>query len=225
MRARFLVERGTKDNITITLLSTDLSFELFEQKTKRRYLSEQGVPQDLRPIYEEVYDGRLQINWTVRKAGYYSSNNSTDSLSYSNMAEQLENQIHAMFLEICKLCFNNEIINRVEQKKRAIQLEMERKKQIEKENCEKQRKLEEKRQTQINSIINNIPNDANKWFQHNQLLRYADELEKFLFTCQVEDTVNLLRKYIELVRDNADKCNPLKSILDQMQAIELPEES
>ena len=48
--------------------------------------------------------------------------------------------------------------------------------------------------------------------QHNQLLRYADELEKFLFTCQVEYTVNLLRKYIELVRDNADKCNPLKRL-------------
>lgn len=227
LRARFSVERGTKDNITITLLSTDLSFELFEQKTKRRYLSELGVPQNLRPIYEEVYDGRLQINWTIHKAGYYSTDKPASTvLSYSDSDDKrLENQIPAMVLEVCKLCFNNEVINEIEQKKRAIQFEMERKKLIEKENYEKQRKLEEKRQVQIDSIINDIPNDANKWFQHNQLLRYADELEKFLLTCQVEDTVNLLRKYIELVRDNADKCNPLKSILDQMRAIELPEES
>ncbi|AEG61730.1 hypothetical protein [Desulforamulus ruminis] len=227
LEARFSVERGNQDNITITLLSSDLSFEIFEHKTKRRYLSEQGVLQDLRPIYEEVYDGRLQINWTVHKAGYYSTDKSASTiLSYSDSDEErLEDQIPSVVLEVCKLCFNNEIINRVEQKKRAIQFEIERKKRIEKENIERQRNLEEKRQAQIDSLINELPNHANNWFKRNQLLRYADELENFLVTCQEQETIQLLQIYIQLVRENADIYNPLSNILDKMRTIELLESS
>jgi len=221
LRARFSVERGTKDNITITLLSTDLSFELFEQKTKRRYLCEQGAPQDLRPIYEEVYDGKLQINWTVRKAGYYSTDKSASTvLSYSDSDDKrLENQIPSMVLEVCKLCFNNEIINRVEQKKRAIQFEIERKKRIEKENIERQRNLEEKRQVQRDALINDLVKHADDWFNREKLLRYADELENYLITLGEEETNQLLQGYIQLVRENADRYNPIDHILDRMRAI------
>lgn len=227
LKARFSVERGNQDNITITLLSTDLSFELFEHKTKRRYLSEQGIPQDLRPIYEEVYAGRLQINWTVRKAGYYSTDKSASTvLSYRDSDDKrLENQIPSMVLEVCKLCFNNEIISRVEQKKRAIQFEIERKKRIEKENIERQRNLEEKRQAQIDSLINELPNHANNWFKRNQLLRYADELENFLVTCQEQETIQLLQIYIQLVRENADRFNPISRIIKAMQIIESQEDN
>ena len=221
LRARFSVERGNKDNITITLLSTDLSFELFEHKTKRRYLVEQGVPQDLRPTYEEVYDGRLQIIWTVRKAGYYSTDKSASTiLSYSDSDEErLEDQIPSMVLEVCKLCFNNEIINRVEQKKRAIQFEIERKKRIEKENIERHRKLEEKRQVQRDALINDLVKHADDWFNREKLLRYADELENYLITLGEEETNQLLQGYIQLVRGNADRYNPIDHILDRMRTI------
>lgn len=222
LKARFSVERGNKDNITITLLSTDLSFALIEHKTKRRYLNKQGSTQDLRPIYEEVYDGGLQINWTARIVRYYSSDKSTPiSLSYSESDDKrLENQIPAMIHELCRLCFNDEIINGLEQKERSVQFEEERNKRIEKENTERQRNLGEKRQAQKDSLINELPNHANNWFKHNQLLRYADELETYLVNCEVEDRANLLRKYINFVRENADKFNPVERILDKMRLIE-----
>jgi hypothetical protein len=227
LKARFSVERGNKDNITITLLSTDLSFELVEHKTKRRNLSERSALHELRPIYEEVFDGRLQINWTARKARYYSSDKSAPILlSYSDSGnKQLENQIPAMVLELCKLCFNNEIINGFEHKERAIQFEEERSERLEKEYAEKQRKLGEKRKVQQETLINELPEHANNWFKRNQLLKFADELENYLANCEVVDTVNLLQKYIKLVRQNADNCNPLDRILDEMRALELLEES
>lgn len=209
LKARFSVERGNKDNITITLLSTNLSFELVEHKTKRRNLSEQDAKHDLRPIYEAVYDGRFQINWTARKAGYYSSDKPTALLSCSDADGQLENQIPAMVLEVCKLCFNNEIINGLKQKKRAIQFEEERNKRIEKENIERQRNLEEKRQEQKDSLINDLANHANNWFKHNELLRFSDELENLLITYKDKETIRLLQQYIRLMRENAEKLNPI----------------
>lgn len=224
LKARFSVERGNKDNITITLLSTDLSFELIEHKTKRRYLNEQSPSKDLRPTYEEVYDGILQIDWRARKAGYYTSDKSSVLLSFSDTDTQLENQIPAMVLELCKLCFNNEIINGFEHKERAIQFEEERSKRLEKEYAEKQRKLGEKRKAQQETLINELPKHANNWFKRNQLLKFADELENYLANCEVVDTVNLLQKYIKLVRQNADKCNPLDRILDDMRIIESSED-
>jgi len=188
-------------------------------------LNEQSSSKDLRPTYEEVYDGKLQIDWRARKAGYYSSDKSTALLSYSDTDAQLENQIPAMVLEICKLCFNNEIINGFEHKERAIQFEEERSKRLEKEYAEKQRKLGEKRKAQQESLINELPQHANNWFKRNQLLKFADELENYLVNSEVEDPANLLQKYIRLVRENADQCNPLDRILDEMRALDLPEES
>jgi hypothetical protein len=228
INARFSVEHGKKDNISISLLNTTLSFELNEQKSKRRYMREQNVSQELRPAYEEVHDGTLQIDWSVQKNGYYySSNKNTPTfLSYCDSDDnQLESQIPVMIFEIYRICCNNEILSGLEQKERSIQLEEERSKQSEKEQAEKRLKLETRRKAQKESLINELPKHADNWFKSNQLLKFADELESYLVNCQVEDTINLLRKYIMFVRENADKCNPINCILDEMRVIESSDES
>lgn len=74
-------------------------------------------------------------------------------------------------------------------------------------------------------MINELPKHADNWFKRNQLIKFADELESYLDNCQAEDTVNLLRNYIKFVRENADKCNPINRILDEMRAIESPDEN
>jgi len=227
LKARFSFERGNKDNITITLLSTALSFELFEHKSKRRYLIDQSSSQDLRPLYEKVFDGRLQINWTACKTGYYSSNKSPSTcLSYIDSDDKpLESQIPAMVIEVCRLCFNNEILNGLEEKERAIQYEQEKKKRLEKEHAEQKQKQEEKRQVHIDSLIKDLAEHADNWFKREYLLRYADELENYLITYKEGETVQLLQGYIRLVRENADKYNPINRIIDEMRAIKLTEES
>lgn len=66
---------------------------------------------------------------------------------------------------------------------------------------------------------------ANNWFKHEQLSRYADELEAHLATYTDEQAVQLLKEYILLVRENADRCNPLSHILREMRVIESQEDS
>lgn len=54
---------------------------------------------------------------------------------------------------------------------------------------------------------------------------YADELEARLADYEDEETVRLLKEYTQLVRESADKSNPLKHILREMRAIESQEDN
>lgn len=54
---------------------------------------------------------------------------------------------------------------------------------------------------------------------------YADELEAHLATYENEETARMLKEYIRLVRENADKSNPLKHILREMRAMESQEDT
>jgi len=227
LKANFLINRGDRDNISITLLSTAVSFDLHECKTKRRYLSDLKNVQDFRPLYEEVFDGRLQINWQMSKAEYYYGSDKTPfvRLTFIDCSNNpLENQIPAMILEVYKHCCNNEISNMLDYKKRTFKFEQEKNEQLAKELAEKYQKRKEEKQARKEILINNIVEHANNWFKHEQLSRYAEELETYLATCLDDDeTVQLLQLYIRLVRENSDKFNPLSHILHEMRAIELQE--
>jgi len=91
--------------------------------------------------------------------------------------------------------------------------------QYEQEEAEKLKKREAEKQTRRNALINNIRDHANKWFMYKQLSKYADELESYLATCENEETIQLLKEYIRLVKENAGKCNPLNRILQEMRAM------
>ena len=74
-------------------------------------------------------------------------------------------------------------------------------------------------QARKTTFIKGIGDHANNWFKHEQLSKYADELEDYTNTITDEDKARLLREYIRLVRKNADKYNPLSFILLEMGAI------
>ena len=220
------VDRGDKDNINITLLGTTISFDLCECKSKRRYLADQKT--EFKPLYEMVSDGRLQINWRKYEGRHYhgSENRPSDYLSYIDVVDnRLENQIPMMITELYKRCCDNEISAHHDHKKWVLEYEREKEEKQAKELREEQQKQEQKRQVHRNSLINDISVHANNWFKHEQLSRYADEIEAHLATYTDEKTVQLLKEYILLVRENADKCNPLSHILMEMRAIESQEDS
>ena len=95
---------------------------------------------------------------------------------------------------------------------------------LEKEILEKQQRSERKRQARMSSLINDIPAHAENWFKHEKLSQFADELESRLTTCG-EEEVRLLKEYIQLVRENSNKCNPLGHILQEMRTIELQDDN
>jgi hypothetical protein len=220
LKAKFTITKGI-DNISIILLSSAVSFDMRERKTKRRHIV---IPnQDFKPLYEEVFDGRLQISWQISKAGYYYDSNQDQAVCLSFIDTDnnpLENQIAAMIIEVYKQCCDNEISDELEEKRRALQLEKEENERRAKEQLEKQRKREADRQARKNALIKDINEHASKWFKHEQLSRYADELDAYLAACSDEETVRLLKGYIRLLRENADKYNPLSHILQEMRVIE-----
>ncbi|MFX4263145.1 hypothetical protein ACOBQJ_13235 [Pelotomaculum propionicicum] len=227
LKCSFSVDRGDRDNISITLLSTVVSFNVSECKTKRRHLIDSNKLQDLRPLYEEVYDGRLQINWQIRKSGYYYGSDKTHFI-YLNFIDRsnnlLENQISAMILEVYKHCCNNEISNVLEHKKRTLKFEQEKNEQLATELAKKLQKREEEKRARKEILINDLYKHSKNWFKRERLLRYADELENYLITYEKTEKVGLLQEYIRLVRENAEKYNPISQIIETMYAIELQED-
>jgi len=222
LKANFSVENNGKDNIRISLLSSTVYFEVSESKTKRRHLVNPSNSQDFRPLYEEVYDGNLLIKWQISKYAYYSSSNKepTVDLEYCDCKDySLENQISLMILEVYKQCCENELIHAIENKKWQLEREREEKDRQIKEYAQKQAKLEERTLAQKRSIINGILEQSNNWFKHEHLTRYADELDKYLATCSDTEAA-LLRSYILLVRETANKLNPVSDILETMRIIE-----
>ncbi|KLU63275.1 hypothetical protein CEB3_c03720 [Peptococcaceae bacterium CEB3] len=215
LKSSISVDRGDRDNINIILLGTRISFSLNECETKRRYLVERRT--EFKPLYEMVYDGRPQINWEIYKARNSCTNSeraSSSSISYIDAVDnRLEKQIPTMITELYKQCCDNEIVAHLNYKKQVLEYQLEKEEQRAKELREEQQQREQKKQANRNALINDIPAHADRWFKHESLSRYASELEASLATYADEETARLLRKYILLVRENADNCNPINYIL------------
>lgn len=226
LKADILVSNNNEDNVNIYLLSSLVSFKISESKTKRRHLVNSPKMREFRPLYEEVYNGNFRISWRItgyEQYSYYSNSNNGQSLylDYADSEDNpLENQISLMIPEVYMQCCENELKHTIEKKKRQQQYEYEEKEQLAKEEAQKLHRLEENRQAHKSTLINKIPKHANNWFKHEQLTKYADELDKYLASCLDEETVRLLKTYIQLVRENADNFNPLNHILDEMRIIE-----
>lgn len=226
LKANVSVSNSEKDNIGISLLDSTVSFEISESKTKRRHLANPSDIQDFRPLYEEIYDGNLRISWQVagyEEYTYYSRNSNSNKgqalcLDYSDSKDNpLESQISLMILEVYKQCCENKLKHTIESKKRHQEYEIEEKARLAKEEAQNLRKLEEKKQAQKNSIINGILEQSNNWFKREQLIKYAEELDKHLTSCSDAETVRLLHVYIQLVRENADKLDPINDIINEMR--------
>ncbi len=215
LKGNVSIERGKTDNIQLKLLGTPVSFEINECKTKRRHHNNMKASQEFRPLYEETFDGRLNISW---KLGDVQSN----FVDAEN--NHLENQISTMIFEAYKYCCEIEIYYNLDYKKRMLEYERYEEEKLEKEILEKQQRSERKRQARMSSLINDIPAHAENWFKHEKLSQFADELESRLTTCG-EEEVRLLKEYIQLVRENANKCNPLGHILQEMRTIELQDDN
>ena len=210
------------------MLGSTVSFEITESKTKRRHLPKSPDKQEFRPLYEEVYDGNLQINWQISYYNYafdsrYSSSNKEKASSFvfsDSKDSPLENHVSRMILVVYEQFCENEILRTVNSKKYQQEYELEKKARLAEEEAQNQRRIQEEKQTREKSIISGIFEQSNNWFKHKQLIRYADDLKEYLTTCTDEEASRLLQAYIQLVKANADKLNPLDDIINTMKDIE-----
>jgi hypothetical protein len=75
-----------------------------------------------------------------------------------------------MVLEVYKHCCDNELKHIIEKKKLQQKYEREEKERLVKEEAQNLRRIEEKKQAQISSLVNNILEQSNSWYKHKQLL-------------------------------------------------------
>lgn len=222
IKGKYSVDRSEKDNINISILGFGISFELSECKTKRRHLLSNVAINDFRPLYEDVFDGRLQIDWKISKHGYYHSDRDLyTSQSYADSDETpLEKQVTSMVFNIYKQCCDNEIRYFYERREQILRNEHEEEARIEREKAERLKKREAEKQARKNALVKDISEHATDWFKHEQLSKYADELDAHLCTFEDLEEVQLIKEYIRLVRENANKYNPLNRIIQVMITIE-----
>lgn len=225
LKANFTVDQSDReDNISITLLKTKVTFDMREGKIKRRRLTDQTKIHDLRPSYEDVFDGNLTFNWKLFGAeyGYNIQKNQERFFSYGDSKENpLEKQISTIILEVYEECCNNEILYQLDRKKESVKYEQRQKELQDEEQAKNLVKQEKIRQVRKESLVKSIEEHADNWFKHQKLYKFADELEIQLAIIEDTETIQLIKKYIELVRVTAEKSNPLSRIIHEMKEIEI----
>ena len=220
LKAKVCVDHNDKDNIHIEILRSSISFDMHECKTKRRHLTSSSTVQLFRPIYEEIYDGRLQIIWQLQRFGFHPDKPIPLCLKFIDQGENtLEKQIPTMIYDVYKNCCNSEIAYTLEGIKSSLRYEREDNERRAKELVEKQNKRSIELQARKAAFIKGISDHSSNWFKHEQLSKYADELEAYATTIKDQDKVRLLHEYISLVRENADEYSPINFILLEMGAI------
>lgn len=58
------------------------------------------------------------------------------------------------------------------------------------------------------------------WYKANKLRDYAEELERFIITCEDEKTKESFSTYIQLVREAAEDYDPVVDIMYRVQELE-----
>ncbi|MEX1028652.1 MAG: hypothetical protein WDZ91_01245 [Paenibacillaceae bacterium] len=53
-----------------------------------------------------------------------------------------------------------------------------------------------------------------------KLRNYVEDLERFVLTCRDETTKEAFATYIQLVREVAENCDPVKDILNEVKTLE-----
>ncbi|MGE7057381.1 hypothetical protein ACQKI4_33060, partial [Paenibacillus glucanolyticus] len=66
----------------------------------------------------------------------------------------------------------------------------------------------------------NIENQMKNWYKANKLRDYAEELERFIITCEDEKTKESFSTYIQLVREAAEDYDPVVDIMYRVQELE-----
>lgn len=67
--------------------------------------------------------------------------------------------------------------------------------------------------------MGNIEQQMEDWFLSQKLCKYADELELFVSVSNDQAAKELLSAYITLVRQKAEKCDPVADVINKVKAI------
>ncbi|MCK8487528.1 hypothetical protein ACQKLN_22215 [Paenibacillus glucanolyticus] len=214
---------GEQDNIRIRLLDHEYSASLIEIMVKRRsFLSnlQSGSMTGLSPMYEKIPSGLLRMEFT-EIFGYAHRNKTAQSLCFNETLDRpFEKQIGEILIDCLKNAIGISVSRHIAEREYEVKKkEKERLEAIEESKKQELQRLEEyilRKQ----KLKQNIENQMKNWVKANKLRDYAEELERFVVTCEDEITKKSFSTYIQLVREAAEDCDPGGDILNKVQELE-----
>ncbi|WP_372661249.1 hypothetical protein [Cohnella sp.] len=218
------VSSGEQDNTRMRFLDHEFSISLTEIMVKlRSLLSNQqsdNMNISIRPMYEKVPSGLLTIEFK-EILGYADRNKSAKSLCFVETLDRpLEKQMGEIINDLLKIALDIDVASHIADREYEIkQKEQERLYEIEEAKKQAIKKLEEYN-IRKQHLTQNIENQMENWFKAQKLRDYAEELESFVSTASDETTKKLLNTYINFVRQKANKCDPVKNILNDVKDLE-----
>ena len=221
---RVYVCAGEHDNIRIRLLNHEYSASLVEIMVKRRsFLSKiqtGSMTTGLSPMYEKIPSGLLRMEFS-EILGYAHRNKTAQSLCFN---ETLERPFEKQMGEIFTVFLKNSIGISVSEYIAEYEYELKKKEQERLEAIEEAKKRDIQRLEENNlrkqQLKQNIENQMQNWFKASKLRDYAEELERFVGTCEDKWTKESFSTYIKLVREAAEDCDPVGEILNKVQELE-----
>jgi len=217
------VRSGEEDNASFRLFGHVFSFQLTESMVKRRSLlsslSPEKAPTDFKPMYEKVFSGRFKIEFT-EILDYSHKDKTPKAFKFEDSVDNpIENQMGDIFIVLCQTANEAAIIDIIAKREMKLkEIEQKRLQEIEGEKRRRLLQIEEQNRRKQN-LIHNIENQMEGWFKSQKLLKYAEELEAFASDTNDETVREPLSTYIKLVRQKAEKCDPVKVILTEVKAI------
>ncbi|MFD1127647.1 hypothetical protein ACFQ3J_05575 [Paenibacillus provencensis] len=215
---------GEQDNIRIRLLNHEYSVSLIEIMVKRRSLLSKlqagSMTAGLCPMYEKIPSGLFKMEFT-EILGYASRNKTVQPLCFN---ETLDHSLEKQIGEILTDFLKNAIGISVSRYIAEYEYEVKKKEQERVEALEKARKRELQQLEEYNlhkqKLKQNIENQMKNWYKANKLRDYAEELERFIITCEDEKTKESFSTYIQLVREAAEDYDPVVDIMYRVQELE-----
>lgn len=218
-------QREVGDCAFITLFKSSFTFQLNEQMAKRRAVIADIPPEnrdsELRPMYEKVFAGKLELE-LKRIPDCWEKDKPEQVLALADSTDtSLEEQLGEAFRWMVQTAQEEKISWAIQRREEEIkERERERQRTIEEE---KQKKLQailamEKRQKQL---VENIEPQMAGWFKAKKLRQYADEIEAYANQVVDPEEKESLDRYVQLVRNKAEKSDPIAEIVQEIKEIGL----
>ncbi|MGE5474795.1 MAG: hypothetical protein ACM3UU_11300 [Ignavibacteriales bacterium] len=220
---KIVVESSESDNATFRLFEHAFSFQMTEIMVKRRSLlsgsPSENAAMSFRPIYEKVFSGLIEIEFK-EILNYWEKDKAPKTLKFvDSIDSQIENQFGEIFIALYKLANEAKIAKIIaEREYRIKEREQKRLREIEEEE-RRMLQLKEEQDYRKKNLVQNIERQMEGWFKSQKLRKYVEEIETYASAINDETTKELLSAYINLVRQKAEKYDPVADILNEVKAI------
>jgi hypothetical protein len=220
---KVIVNRGDKDNATFIVFNHNFSFVMNEimikQRNKLLEPKEEISYTEFKPMYEKLHSGLLEIDFAALSDNRTREKYSKRLHFQDSINEPLEKQLGEIFLSLFKMANEAAIARYISEREYGKRRkEEQRLREVEAENLKEKQKIEAKNQRR-SKFHQNIDRHIDEWFKYQNLKKYINDLDELLPTIADPESKEIIEEYLLVLRDKAEKVNPLNSIISEIKLL------